>query len=727
MNYPDAFYQIAFYLVMVGVSFSIGLAFILLSKSDKENWIPRSFIYGAGILMIASYWISYFNTNGFRKAAIPAMLLLLAATVAIYAVRRKVLLNYIKGISKGDFVNTAICCILSALPLLLIIVFGAQFPYCDGYTYICNADYLMEHGYRVMVNPEDIVMHPWLSQTFLYQTVHLRIGAQMFMAFFSSIFGVWFSLGLFLPVAAFGIFLCGMGSWSFIRKKYAVNGIAKFLAVILVVGNVPIIIWNALYGYLPQTFGTAFFTAAAAEVFDFSDWRKDRNWNVFAAAVLFACEGLAYSEMLPFLCAVTAIYMVRYICLHKEEWKQSISYMSACAITAMSVIITYVPGMAHAVLSQFGAVVGGHRAVDINTYMAYFLSSVPAEYSFMTAEYGIKLYFFEVLTLIGGGGILIGFCKNSRENRKEFMLVSLPYLCMFIYFILFTENPFTQGKVNSWSVFKLMQYYFALAAPYMAIFIADAIGNVRKFLVGIAVAVFIAFNIHNALYYEQILAGSMKNYVGRTENPIEAYYALYEKYGNKRQVITLYDVPIKHRQMVTYFLKDVPLVSNWDSDDYFGTIPIVPKELYGTGINLIYDLSDGENVAGLVERDIGIVFSDGFYATETYEEKYWNWSRKESILNIARYKCDGEYLLRCDIWGNGRQEQILNIYSNTGELLQTLALRPNEVAAIAITVDEQVDALRFQCDGEAIMNENDPRELVFAVSNYSIEEINGIR
>ena len=320
--------------------------------------------------------------------------------------------------------------------------------------------------------------------------------------------------------------------------------------------------------------------------------------------------------------------------------------------------------------------------------------------------------------------MMIGFCKSSRENRKEFVLASLPYICMLIYFALFTENPFIQGKGNSWSIFKLMQYYFAMAAPYMAIFMAGAIGNARKFLVGVVVVAFIAFNIHNTLYYEQILAGSMKNYVGRTENPIEAYYALYEKYGNERQTIALYDVPIKHRQMVTYFLKDVPLVSDWESDDYFGHIPIGPKELHG-GINLIYDLSDGENVAGLVERDAALAFAAGFYEAEMSGEKYWHWSRKESNLDIARYKSGTEYLMQCEIWGNGQQEQILNIYSNTGELLQTLVLRPNEVAAIAITVGEQVDALRFKCDGEAMMNENDPRELAFAISNYRIKKIDG--
>lgn len=721
-NCIGSFAQIAFYLIIIIISFAIGLAFILLSKNKQENWIPRSFIYGTGILLIISYWISYFSASGFCKIAIPAILFLLACAAVLFIIKRKMLLQYIKETSGGDLINLAACCMLGALPLFMIIVFGAQYPYCDGYTYICNADYLMEHGYQVLVNPEDTIMHPWLSQTLLYQTAHFRIGAQMLLAFFSSIFGVRFSLELFLPVTAFGVFLWGMGIWNFMTKRYAVNRYARVLAIILVTGNVPIVLWNAVYGFLPQIFGSAFFISAIAGIFCFSKWKEEKIWCIFSTAMLFSCEALVYNEMLPFLVLVTIVYMVRYICLHKEEWKKVIIYMLACAIVAISAIITYIPGMIHAVLTMFGGIVGWHQEKDINTYLAYFMSSVPAEYSFMTSGYDMKMYLYEALTLIMGVIVVIGFYKSGKENKKEFFLVSMPYLLMLLYFAFCTENPFCGGKGNSWSIYKLMQYYFVMAIPYISMFIAEAAGKIRKSVFAAAIIIFVTFNVYNLLSYENTLSESMEKFVGRTSDSIEEYYSLYEKYGNTQEIITLYNIPQKHRQMITYFLKNARLLSDWESDGYYSNIPATPKELYGTGINLTYDPLDRKSIAGLVARDADIVPAEGFYETERYGEEYWNWSKRESELNIFYYAVDEKYTLRCEMLGTNQEEQKINIYSNAGELLQTVKIEPNETTTISIDIDEYVNTLRFECSGEIIKFENDPRELMFAISNYSIEK-----
>ena len=55
----------------------------------------------------------------------------------------------------------------------------------------------MEHGYNVQIDIQQAIHHPWLSQMFVYQTYHFRIGAQMLLAFVTSVFGVEFSLELF--------------------------------------------------------------------------------------------------------------------------------------------------------------------------------------------------------------------------------------------------------------------------------------------------------------------------------------------------------------------------------------------------------------------------------------------------------------------------------------------------------------------------------------------------
>lgn len=712
--------QIAYYALIIIFSFVLGFGYVLLSKREQENWFPKSFIYGTAILMVISYWVSYFCKKGFDKFAVPIVVVLFVGVIFVYVVRRRLLFEYIKKITKGDVLSFFICFAFSALPLLLVIIFGAQYPFCDGYTYVCNADYLMEHGYRVEINPEDTIMHPWLSQTLLYQVSHFRIGAQMLLAFFSSVFRVKFSLEVFLPMTSYGVFLWGMGAWNFVTKKITTNRYSRIFAIVFVTGNVPVVLWNAVYGFLPQTFGSAFFIAAIAGIFSFEEWKEDKNWHIFITAILFSCEALAYNEMLPFLLLVTALYMIRYLLLHKEEWKKTICYISSCAVLAMIAIITYIPGMIHAILTMFGGVVGWHQEKDLVTYIAYFLSSVPANYSFMTAKYSMLMYAFEVFTLALGIVTVLGYIRSDNGNKKDFILVSFPYLLMFTYFCFFTENPFVEGKGNSWSIYKLMQYYFVMAIPFISLFISNALEKAKKMVVIGFVVLFGSFNICSILVYETTLAASMEQFVGNIEKPINAYYSLYERYGDSKEIITLYNVPQKHRQMVTYFLQDVQLLSDWESDGYYSIIPENPKDLYGSGINLVYDISAKENTAGLVEREIDITLNSGFYDTESDGNTYWNWSKKESELSIARYTTGGACTISFDMFGTNQKENSVAIYTDAGILLQKVELIPNQRTAVTILVDEDIDAIRFEFVGEVIAQDNDPRELAFAIANYSV-------
>lgn len=198
--------QVIYYLSMIVSAFWIGFAVVLLSKRKQKNWLPKSFLYGTSIMIIGAYWTSYLFANGLRGMSRWLLGFLLMCSVVIYVCNRKKIVNYLQEFIITDAINLLLCVGLGTIPLILIIVYGAIYPYCDGYTYICNADYLMDYGYRVIPNPDETVLHPWLSQTLLYQTAHFRIGAQMFLALFSALFDVRFSIELFMPVTAYGVF-----------------------------------------------------------------------------------------------------------------------------------------------------------------------------------------------------------------------------------------------------------------------------------------------------------------------------------------------------------------------------------------------------------------------------------------------------------------------------------------------------------------------------------------
>uniref|UniRef100_UPI0040573CBF hypothetical protein n=1 Tax=Acetatifactor sp. TaxID=1872090 RepID=UPI0040573CBF len=716
--------QISFYISAILLVFPIGFSVILLSKKQQENWIPKSYLYGTAILIIGAYWISYFNEKGLRGPSRYFVALALMGAMAIVILRRNVFCMYVKNISRADVCNFLICGILGSLSLLMTVLYGAIFPYCDGYTYICNADYLMDYGYRIDVNPQDTILHPWLSETRKYQNAHFRIGTQMFLALFSSLFNVKFSLEMFMPITAYGVFLCGMAAWMFASRKYTGSCYYKTIAIILVVLNVPIILWNAVYGFMPQTFGSAFFMAAVATISQFEDWKNDSVWSICSAALLFACSALSYNEMLPFLVLVTGVLIIRYFIINKIERKQTIVYMICCAIVAVVLIITFVSGMIESTLSQFGAVVGWHQDKDIYTYIAYFLSTVPAEYNFRSMPYSMTLLFFELLTVVLGSVVVIGFYKSKRIVKKEYIYASLPYALVMLYFMVFSNNPFIGGRGNSWSIYKLMQYYFVMAIPYIAICMSEIVNKMRKIFGIIVIAMFVMLNVGNAVSYMEELSSDMEDYVGKESDSIQEYYKLYECYGESGQRIILYDVPHKHRQMITYFLKDVELVSDWQTDGYFAIIPEVSPALYDNGISLRYDLSNANHVAGLVECEAAIEIGEGFYEQETLGNDYWNWSSKESKLSLLKYGSQEEYELYFEVFAMETEKvETIMVCSEKGERLSLIQVKPNELTQVKINISAETEEIYFQYSGEVKTLETDPRELAFAIRNYNLRLI----
>ena len=69
--------------------------------------------------------------------------------------------------------------------------------------------------------------------------------------------------------------------------------------------NIPIIFWNAIYGFLPQTIGSAFCLAAVIAVNNIERWENDKRWNIMCSALMISALALSYNEMLPFFVLIT--------------------------------------------------------------------------------------------------------------------------------------------------------------------------------------------------------------------------------------------------------------------------------------------------------------------------------------------------------------------------------------------------------------------------------------
>ena len=703
----------------------IGFSFVVLSKEIQGKWIPKSFLIGAAVLMLATFWISNLNKGGLQSVSSIVIAIFLVIAVAILVRRRKYVIQYFKMLKKFDIVILFLCFFAGLLPLSIYVLFGAQQPYCDGYTYICNADYLLENGYKVLVSAEELILHPWLSQIHLYQEYSYRIGAQMLLSLFSGFFHVEFSLELFLPTICLGVFLCGASAWTFETDKIISNFYVKILVVLLMVLNIPIIFWNAIYGFLPQTIGSAFCLAAVIAVNNIERWENDKRWNIMCSALMISALALSYNEMLPFFVLITIVQIVRICIVNRGQRKYILQNIVGCGIVSVLFIIIYVPGMVHAILSQFGATVGWNQNnKDFFSYLAYFFSTVPADYDFVTANRGIINYALEVITLVVFALCVVGWNKSDKKIRTEFLCTSLPYMGMLVYFMFLTVDPFTGNRGNAWSIYKLAQYFFIVAVPYLATFIGSAIERVHKYIFGGCVFIFVLLSSICAIDYADKMADQMRSYVGEEEKPIKEYYNLYERYGESEDVIALRNVPDKHRQMITYFLKDVKLVSNWDTDGYYLAMPEIPEKLYENCINLVYDPKSKNSVAGMTEKSIDITFGKGFYDIETSASAFWRWSKKESSVEITRYSNNkGKMLLECGLafYGQGSDAKELNIYDGEMQLLRTIVMEPGKMAKVSLELDADITNLNFVYSGqENVPNDSETREIAFMISDYVV-------
>ena len=709
--------QIVYYTIIALVGGILGLPIMLLSKEKKKSWIPESFILGNAFVIIITFWMSSCLSQGMNVWArfMLSILVLIALLVIVW--KRKLLGSYFESTTKQDILSVIIAYMAGLLPLMIYIIWKAEFPYCDGYTYICTSDYLMEHGYNVSIDIQEAVHHPWLSQMFIYQTYHFRIGAQMLLAFWSSVFGVEFSLELFLPICGLGIMLCGMATWIFVSNIKKCDNNEKIYAIIVFCFNIPIIQWCAMYGFLPQILGSAFCLAAIALIFNVEKWHKLVCIELVETAVVTAAFALTYNEMLPFFVMIIITFIVYEIVVVKGISISIIKSICAIAFLAMCLIITYIPGMISAVFSLMGAAVGWNQNKDIITYMAQVFSVIPPEYNLHEGQVVPFVLVAEVLVIIIMGIICKGYKKSDKTVRYYYMICTAPYLVVCLYFVFFTENPFVGGKTNTWSVYKLVQYYAVVLLPFIAIFVIENLKKYPKILICI-MGTFLVFNGYQGINYMKQLSNVMKEYTG-SDVPLEEYYKLYDEYGNSQETIELTGVPGKHRQMVTYFLKNVKLNSDWNTDGYYSSIPANEES---SDMCLYYNKTDANAIAGLVKIENSLLFPNGFYEEERNEEgRFWRWGQQEAEIEPMVNKDVKEGIIEFDIFPyiGDETEQVVDIYSENGNLIQHILLKEGNLLHTSIIWTKEMGKLRLVYNGVATDTE-DGRSLAFAISNYTL-------
>lgn len=730
--------QIIFYLTIVLLIIIMGLPlfFVFNNEDDKVIMFPLSALYGTAEIIFIGFWLSYVGVP--MGVAYYIILILTACMWLIVYIRTKdKIIRIFKRDEKSSVFFICISLLAGGLTLIPMVFFNACFPYGDMYTYICMADFLKDNGYNTAINLDGY--SPWLSQMYLYQIQHLRVGAQILLAFWSGFFQQQFSIELYAPISGVGIFLVGCGTWVFIFKNYSQAKKAQLCGVVFSAFNAPIIIWCAIYGFLPQVFGMVFMLVALAFIINILNSNTILSPPIISTTCFFiAVTALIYSEIIPFLVLSVATILIYRIGTKDISFFLVVKRMCILLVCTIILLGTYFTGMIKAILGQLTAVVGWNQTVNWWGYLGYLFSTVPISTDYKSLDYSIfyKLFFTGItLCMITISILGIERIKN-KKILKDFMVLSIPYGLMLIYFTSITPNPFEVGVGNSWGVFKLVQYYFIIFIPFFSVFISSLYIINKKFnniLFNILIFTFILGSMTNAFYFSKNVVVPMQEMTGNKTNPMDEYYNLYKMYKDEDRPINLIGLPDAHRKMVTYILKENKLVSNWETDNYFGILagggydnPTYRED----GITLRYDeTNENKKVVNLVEYSENTIFyeaGEGVGVVEKNKNDYWTWNAPRAVYNIINYSQKDNITISFEAsCANEDDDSKLYIISE-GKVLKEIKLLSNNRSEITLNVNVQNfprKEIEFLYKGKPMVGGDDTRKLYFCIWNFKIDDL----
>lgn len=719
---------IYFFICFIGI-FAIGIPCCgLLGHSKKAEAVPYAFLMGCAQIIIVTYWLSYFNIPIKYAAIIIPILGILLWCVAIYG----------KSVCFKDYINrkslllVGICVIAGLMELVPIVIYKAAFPYGDSYTYLCIADWLVDHGYNELIQLDSY--KPWLTQMYLYQVQNLRIGAQMLLSFWTALCGQEYSIFLYAAVSGIGVAAFGFAVWMFLLVRGNIGARNIIYAVVFSVFNAPIIIWSAIHGFFPQLFGLVYMIVALAKTISFlRDKKTFVIKDVYETGIFIAVMCLCYSEVVPFF--VLAIVAVYFFSGFKEgAWGSNFKCLFILALVSFGLMGEYFIGMVEAILLQFGAVVGNPQTINWMGYIGYWLSSVPIGFNFKLDNYYPSLVrlVFLLLTLVCFILLIIGIGRSTRKTKweeiQEYGVISIPYLLMLVYFTSFAANPFGDGIGNSWGIYKLVQYYFIIICCYLFSFYADVFRGkkrIGKILVILLPIFFVVSSCVNTINYSYDVTRPMYEYVGKSENPILEYVELAELYKEEKKNINLVNIPDRPRKLLTYFLRDNNLVSNWSTDEYFGVYDAGMDPEYDlNGLTLKYSPMDETSIAGMIPIDVSYVDIQGGSGVGVVEvlEGVGNWTWNDEISDYTIYnntQQDNVTVAFEASCADSNEVNVLDIYVDDKLMLSE---NLNALEKKSIKIDISVEAgdyvnMRLEYSGKTMLETPNGRELCVCIWN----------
>lgn len=546
--------------------------------------------------------------------------------------------------------------LICGLPLLLELFFyGGYNAHNDAYTYLAISDWLQSHAFNQTISIQSIT--PAETQPAMYQAKGFRMGGSYFMGFLQAIFHIKWSYTIYPSAVLVPAVVCclAMGFPIFLSTIRLKRWIL-FALLVLPALSFGALSFGMLYGFMSQTFGLA---TGSAALFWYGamlpylrtttiSWKKQIIYAVPLAFFLSACI-VSYAEISVFI--VLAIFLATiFFAIKSRVFVPYIVHGTVIALLSVLLINSELSRVIMSLMSQSQAVVGS-----------------PIDWPWFG-------YFFHMIGLHGGGWdifqwsmlastklnvivtimLLVSFAIIFLRNRKRIKvsllqstwLPSAVVLCIFIlgiiYFRYFFENPFPVGRGQSWSQFKLSEWAFPFAFAFFLtniILLCRGSSRILKCVV-VFLLLLACYSVQSSVKYRM---EAITGYYG--EKNLDQFYQ------DARQLIVdtcPKDVPIylnlinenhKFRQMLSLYLNDRRIKSNWIGDGYIvNTLPESKKvETLQLGDCLVQSTANGASIKGATLDIMNVSIVDGSEPvqlvpiTETYGQEHdqqgntWYW------------------------------------------------------------------------------------------------------
>jgi hypothetical protein len=630
-----------------------------------------------------------------------------------------------------------------------IIRYQAFNPYNDTFTYLVHAQWLQSHPFRESARVSG--QYPALTQIATYQAHQARMGASFLFGWVQATFGVDWSYLVYpavavLPLIAGALAVAGTALFV-VRKGRLVCWLGAAAAVTTLNG----FSFGTMLGFLPQSYGIALgFGGLGLLGMCVYCLRHDGlllTRALIPSAILMAALLFCYPEVTPLILIAALAYSLVEM-LSDRALARAIAGLGLRLTLAVLLLANVeVFRSVRSLTVQAKAVGGGPVAWSPLQFLAHaagFLSGA-WDGSYWTFYYAPVTEIAVLLLLTGCCAVLIRYRRSIRLEAVAPAVAMLGLsVCAWLYFRYASASPWGVGTGQSWSQFKISNWVslFILFLIICAVALASNGGSFRRF----AVLGGLLLWQGSGLAWNYVLADyrtrGIRQETGFDRAPFSSYLQIRSAAplaGNAPIYLAMGGPHHKSREMVTYFLADRPLASDWSDDAYL--FPMLPEaeRTYNIQPSMWIMSAGSTGPLRAMERRIGTVSLlpapkiqplavTGGYTEEIEGNSNWRWT---AHLLEYRYKAMGAGPLQLRARfiylpaSAGRQLR-LEVREGAARMIETIAMQPGWTPSVSpnFKIHSADFSLIFECDQPPVrLSPADPRTVAFLIKDLRLETV----